>query len=191
MNKCWDRTDVVPFFTIVLNLSTARSPLFCTHGLMQGSPVRLLRSSWCVGCHDCCNLSGTLPGNFAEVGPVFFLKKILNLFDIFWDASRSKTLLTRLTPYHCLASPHLKALSATIGLVLPKVMPRKCPSKNKKTHWVYRMQINLDRYTHWAAVGLFVYFGAKLLLEAWTLRHSHEAITCKHVEAGSELVRTY
>ena len=131
----------------MLNLSTARSPSFCTHGLMQGSPVRLLRSRWCVGCHDCYNLSGTLPGNFAEVGPVFFLKKILNLFDVFRDASRSKTLLTRLTPYHCLASPHLKALSATIGLVLPKVMPRKCPSKNI-THWVYRMQKILEKGTH-------------------------------------------
>lgn len=40
----------------------------------------------------------------------------------------------------------MTALSATIGLVLPKVMPRK--------------------YTHWAAVCLFAYFGAKLLLEA-------------------------
>eukprot|EP00434_Breviolum_minutum_P031090 symbB.v1.2.027497.t4/scaffold2828.1/size70857/2 len=46
----------------------------------------------------------------------------------------------------------MTALSATIGLVLPKVMPRK--------------------YTHWAAVGLFVYFGAKLLLEALQMLRS-------------------
>eukprot|EP00913_Durusdinium_trenchii_P028844 g27046.t1 len=46
----------------------------------------------------------------------------------------------------------MTALSATIGLVLPKLMPRK--------------------YTHWAAVGLFVYFGAKLLLEALQMLRS-------------------
>eukprot|EP00440_Ansanella_granifera_P064365 gb/GFBE01069783.1/.p1 GENE.gb/GFBE01069783.1/~~gb/GFBE01069783.1/.p1 ORF type:complete len:247 (+),score=71.09 gb/GFBE01069783.1/:1-741(+) len=40
----------------------------------------------------------------------------------------------------------MTALSACIGLVLPSVLPRK--------------------YTHWAAVALFVYFGAKLLFEA-------------------------
>mmetsp|Transcript_71790 Transcript_71790/g.126755 ORF Transcript_71790/g.126755 Transcript_71790/m.126755 type:complete len:243 (+) Transcript_71790:90-818(+) len=40
----------------------------------------------------------------------------------------------------------MTALSACIGLVLPSLLPRK--------------------YTHWAAVALFVYFGAKLLFEA-------------------------
>uniref|UniRef100_A0A7S1LVQ9 GDT1 family protein n=1 Tax=Alexandrium catenella TaxID=2925 RepID=A0A7S1LVQ9_ALECA len=40
----------------------------------------------------------------------------------------------------------MTVLSACIGLVLPALLPRK--------------------YTHWAAVGLFVYFGAKLLYEA-------------------------
>mmetsp|Transcript_39084 Transcript_39084/g.93377 ORF Transcript_39084/g.93377 Transcript_39084/m.93377 type:complete len:229 (-) Transcript_39084:173-859(-) len=46
----------------------------------------------------------------------------------------------------------MTALSATIGLVLPKLMPRE--------------------YTHWAAVGLFVYFGIKLLLEAFQMLRS-------------------
>mmetsp|Transcript_15568 Transcript_15568/g.29383 ORF Transcript_15568/g.29383 Transcript_15568/m.29383 type:complete len:228 (-) Transcript_15568:305-988(-) len=46
----------------------------------------------------------------------------------------------------------MTALSATIGLVLPKIMPRQ--------------------YTHWAAVALFVYFGAKLLWEAFQMLRS-------------------
>eukprot|EP00439_Symbiodinium_sp_Y106_P032942 s451_g3.t4 len=46
----------------------------------------------------------------------------------------------------------MTALSATIGLVLPKLMPRK--------------------YTHWAAVALFVYFGLKLLWEALQMLRS-------------------
>ena len=78
--KRWTNVEIglmfALFFAIVLNLSTARSPLWESvvkvpnggsvsllfvlyPGLMQGSLVRLLRSSWCVGCHDCCNLSGT------------------------------------------------------------------------------------------------------------------------------------
>mmetsp|Transcript_89826 Transcript_89826/g.192623 ORF Transcript_89826/g.192623 Transcript_89826/m.192623 type:complete len:254 (-) Transcript_89826:159-920(-) len=40
----------------------------------------------------------------------------------------------------------MTALSALMGMVLPSLLPRQ--------------------YTHWAAVGLFVYFGVKLLLEA-------------------------
>jgi len=40
----------------------------------------------------------------------------------------------------------MTALSACIGLVLPVLLPRQ--------------------YTHWAAVALFIYFGAKLLVEA-------------------------
>lgn len=46
----------------------------------------------------------------------------------------------------------MTALSATIGLVLPKLMPRK--------------------YTHWATVALFVYFGLKLLWEALQMLRS-------------------
>lgn len=40
----------------------------------------------------------------------------------------------------------MTVLSACIGMVLPALLPRK--------------------YTHWAAVALFVYFGSKLLFEA-------------------------
>lgn len=99
--KRWTNVEIglmfALFFAIVLNLSTARSPLWESvvkvpnggsvsllfvlyPGLMQGSLVRLLRSSWCVGCHDCCNLSRTLPRNFAEVGPSAFFSYAIYLF---------------------------------------------------------------------------------------------------------------
>ena len=133
--------------------------------------------------------AGHSPETSRKLAPVLFFNAIYLFVEYCLRCFKipNSTYLVLHTTRQCISTS--EGLECHDWLSLAQGDAKEVPFKKRSLHpaGVSNTQIS-ERYTHWAAVGLFVYFGAKLLLEDRTFRPT---MTCKDVEAGSDLELTH